>query len=135
MKGQGRWREAAASLREAVRLRPDFAAAFTNLGIVLAEQSEHDQALACYARAGDSPSPRGGVCGRGCSVGRRGELEEAEALFREAIGLIPDSAELWGNHGYFLAELDGSPRDSKATARRSGSGPAPGQSGATTCSS
>ena len=107
LKGQARWGEAEASFREAVRLRPEFAVAFANLGNVLSDVGRHDLALECYARALELNPRLDEAALRPrlpSSAKAHGDLEEAEAIFREAIRLVPDSAELWGNHGYFLAE-------------------------------
>ena len=70
----------------------------------VARTKQRRESRGAFEHSSGAPRLEEALCGRGCLIGRREELEEAESSFREAIRLIPDSAELWGNHGYFLAE-------------------------------
>ncbi len=48
---QRRLEEAAASYRQALRLKPDYAEAHNNLGVVLKELGQLDEAVASYQQA------------------------------------------------------------------------------------
>ena len=48
---EGRWGEAVACFREALRLRPDFPEAHDHLGVALSNQGECSEAIACYREA------------------------------------------------------------------------------------
>src|SRR4051812_40582654 len=49
--GEGKLEEAAASLERSIALRPDFAQAHGNLGVVYADMKKYERALECYRRA------------------------------------------------------------------------------------
>ena len=51
MKEEGEVEEAIASYRKAVEVKPDFADAYLNLGIVLKEEGELVEAIATYRKA------------------------------------------------------------------------------------
>jgi len=48
---QGKLDQAIPTLREAVRLKPDYAQAQHNLGVALAHQGRPDEAVACFRQA------------------------------------------------------------------------------------
>ena len=51
MRQQGKLAEAEASLREALRLRPEYAEAYNNLAIVMMKQERVDEAVGYYRQA------------------------------------------------------------------------------------
>ena len=87
----GRYGEAADRLKESLRLRPDFPAAWQYLGIALAGSGRPDQAAGAHRRAiqlrPDYPEAHNHL---GDALRALGRLGEAENEHREAIRLKPD---------------------------------------------
>src|SRR5208282_3666665 len=97
-------REAAASYRQAVRLRPDLVEAHENLGNVLQELARPEEALACYHEAlRYRPGRAAAHRNLGVALADLGRLAEAQASFERAIQLDPHDAEAHLNHA--LARL------------------------------
>jgi protein O-mannosyl-transferase len=76
----GRFDEAIAECQEALKIKPDFAAAHNNLGAALVENQ----------RGGDG------------AHWQNGDLDEAIAHYRTALQIKPDFAQAWGNLGTAL---------------------------------
>jgi serine/threonine-protein kinase len=92
--------KAIAALREEIRLKPDLAAARSNLGLVLHDQGKLAEAITQFREAirlhpqdAWSRSYLGGV------LREQGKLAEAMAELREAIRLKPDLADAHSNLG------------------------------------
>ena len=96
--------KAVKALREAIRLKPDFAYAHANLGVALMRQGKLDEAIAEDREAlrlrPDDAATRFNL---GTALGRQGKLDEAIAEYREAIRLQPDYAHAHSNLGLVLA--------------------------------
>ena len=94
--------------REAIRLKPDLAAAHYNLGNALAGQGKLDEAIAELRTAirlqPDSPLAHYNLGIALGGQGKRDEANEAIAEYRTAIRLKPDYAEARCNLGYFLQQ-------------------------------
>ena len=90
----GRLEEAAAAARRAVRLAPDSALAYRDLGWLLYRMDSLGQAQAALERA-VALAPRDADSRRalGAVLLRQGRLEEAIAQFRKAVGLAPRDVE------------------------------------------
>ncbi len=104
----GRLAEAEASFARALALRPDYALAAANLGEVQRDQGEVERAertlRAALARQGVSPYRPIVVLLAGL-LRERGALDEAEALYTQAIELSPgESGSQWFNLGWILTE-------------------------------
>src|SRR5207253_10499330 len=93
---EGKLKESAAALREAIRLQPDFAGAHTTLAAVLRQMGD-PSAAATESRLGeqiskDKTSLQGATFNT--NSGKRllqvGDLEGAISQFRSAIKLAPD---------------------------------------------
>ena len=86
----GRIDEAIAELREAIKLKPDYAEAHHNLGVVLAGRGQADEAIAQYEQALAAAR----LCRRtkqlGCRLGARGQLDAAILHFRRALEIQPN---------------------------------------------
>jgi tetratricopeptide (TPR) repeat protein len=88
----GRFAEAAASFRAALRIKPD-AGLVSVLGLTLAQQGEHDKAMqAC--RAAVNAAPRSAVVQyrAGMVYALQGEAEQARAFHEAALGIDPNFA-------------------------------------------
>ncbi len=102
-KARGRWDEAVAEYRTAIRLQPDDAGAHNNLGNALADQGKLDEAVAAYRTAIRlQPDDAGAHHNLGTALEGQGKVDEAVAEFRTAIRLQPDLAEAHSNLGTAL---------------------------------
>ncbi len=95
---------AEARWREALRLRPDFAEAHGNLGIVLDRRGAAAEAETCHRRsiALDPTRPQTHL-NLGVNLAQRKRFDAAEAAYREALRLDPQCAAAWSNLGVLYA--------------------------------
>ncbi|HEX4142092.1 MAG TPA: tetratricopeptide repeat protein [Pirellulales bacterium] len=99
----GRFAEAAAACRKILALRPGIPEMHGNLGIVLAQQGELDQALAQFDQAiALRPNFAEVHNNAGHVLELQGKLDAAAARFEQAIALRPDYAEAHYNLGNVL---------------------------------
>ena len=111
--------EAEALGRRAVALEPQVPTALRILGNILRRAGRHEEARACFVRAGGGNSPHAGVDRDAAVAGDRaggaqhvlgteqlqeGRLDEAEASFREALRLEPTLAVAWDGMARIHAE-------------------------------
>ncbi|MHB8270064.1 tetratricopeptide repeat protein [Bradyrhizobium sp.] len=108
---QGRLDQAASAYREAIALKPGYAEAHFNLGVVLHQKHDLNAAAAAYRRA-ISLTPGTAVIHNnlGTVLKDQNFLDEALAAFENAIELEADYAEAFYNRGTVLqqqAKLEG----------------------------
>ncbi|HJT77893.1 MAG TPA: tetratricopeptide repeat protein, partial [Gemmataceae bacterium] len=97
--------EALVQLREAVRLRPDFAEAHNHLGLALMALNRPAEAAASYREAVRlQPDLAQAHHNLGIALRQQGKHAEAEAACRESLRLKPDSPEGHNNLGLALLE-------------------------------
>jgi tetratricopeptide (TPR) repeat protein len=102
LRGQGKLAEAITAYREAIRLKPDYAVAHSNLGTALRGQGKLAEAIAVYREAIRlKPDFAAAHFSLGVALRDQGKLTEAIAAFREAIRLEPDNA--WAHYNLALA--------------------------------
>ena len=103
---QERHAEAAKSLEEAVRLKPDYVEAWTNLGTACLIGLGAEDALRAFRRAA-ALAPRNASVrfNLGAAYARMKRNAEAAAEFREAARLNPEDGAAWNNLGYALQAL------------------------------
>jgi hypothetical protein len=90
---QGRLEEARQHLERAVRLKPDFAYAWSNLGSALLELDQVDEAIICGQRAiALQPHLAPAYVNLGAAWLRQGLLEKALEAYRWAVNQRPDLA-------------------------------------------
>lgn len=95
---------AEALLREAVRLAPDFAEAYANLGRLLDGRGIADEAEACHRRSiALDPGYARTHMNLGVNLAQRKRFGEAEAAYLESIRLEPASPAAWSNLGVLYA--------------------------------
>jgi len=83
---------------EALRLKPDFAEALNNLGMVLMEQGKISEPMQKYQEAFEiKPNDPRIQNNMGVLLARQGQMEAAIAHFREALRIDPDFAGARGN--------------------------------------
>jgi tetratricopeptide (TPR) repeat protein len=104
---QGKFPEATAELREAIRAEPAYARAHSGLGLALRAQRNVQESIAAYQEAirldRDLIDAHNGLA---VVLANQGKLNDAVAEFREIIRVDPDSAIGYYNLAYALADLD-----------------------------
>src|SRR5262249_15585352 len=100
----GRQDEALAAYDQAVKLKPDFAEAFTNRGYVLHALRRYDEALASYDRAlALKPDDPETLSSRGNTLIELKRISDALASYERALAIAPDHAQAHWNEA--LARL------------------------------
>jgi tetratricopeptide (TPR) repeat protein len=98
--------EALASYDRAIALQPDFARAYSNRGVVLADMQRHEEAVASHDRAiALRPEFAEAHSNRGVVLAALLRHEEALASFDRAIALQPNNAAPHYNRAKLLADL------------------------------
>ena len=91
---RGRYREAAARYRDAIRVEPDYVKAWNNLGIALARLGEDEEAVLAYQEAlnrdPDHASARFNLAN---ALGRLGRTDAAIAHYSELLHRTPDDGD------------------------------------------
>jgi len=101
--GAGRLAEAVAALERLVRVRPDFAAAHSDLGTLLGRLGRGEDAVAAFRRAvALDPGFARAWSNLGNILKDLGQGAEAVAAHRRAVALEPGLAEAWSNLGAAL---------------------------------
>jgi tetratricopeptide (TPR) repeat protein len=101
-----RWEEAAAAYEEALRLRPDYAAAYFNRAFALEKLGRLEEAVAAYDRAlALEPDNAKAHNNRGVALAGLGRLDEALRAYDAAVALDAGEARLYYNRAcaYALA--------------------------------
>ena len=90
---KGQWNAAIASLKEAVRLKPDVALSHALLGLAYSNKGQYDLVIASYKEAIRLKPDYADVhLGLGNAYLKKGQWDDAIASFKEAIRLNPDVA-------------------------------------------
>ena len=112
---------AIASLRQALRLQPDFAAAHERLGIALARQGQLDDATLHFHTALKlQPDSVATHCNLALAYLQQSNAAEAVTYYRRALRLQPRSADIHVNLGNALRAWASSLRPSRAIRRHCG---------------
>lgn len=103
-------RELAAAEREfnqALEIRPDFAEAYNNLGLVLSDLGKRDEAVASFRKAIDlAPEAPEAYNNLGCLYKVRKDFQQAVELFNQAIAKREDYALAYFNLGLAYEETE-----------------------------
>ncbi len=100
----GRLDEAIAHHRKALEIRPDFAGARNNLGLLLARLGRLDEAITEYRKALEiNPDYVKARNNLGNALVGRGQIDEAIAEYRKVLEIDPDYFEAHNNLGNIMA--------------------------------
>ena len=95
-----------ACYNKAIKLKPDYAEAYSNRGIALQDLKRLDEALASYDKAiALKPGFAEAYYNRGNTLQDLKRLDEALASYDKAIALKPNYAEAYSNRGNTLKDL------------------------------
>jgi Tfp pilus assembly protein PilF len=101
---QGRFAEAAANLQEVVRLRPQFAEMYNDLGVAFAQQGKAEEAVTSFLQVLQlKPDYAEAHNNLGIVLAQQGKLDEAISHYSQALRLRPDYAEAHNNLGIVFA--------------------------------
>ena len=102
----GRTKEALSYFDKALKLLPNFDAAWLNKGVVLAKAGRDEEALACYAKAiKGNPHSADAWYNAGLAHQNRGSLDEALQSYERALALSPRYEAAWLNKGVILRRM------------------------------
>jgi Flp pilus assembly protein TadD len=121
---QGKMEEAIASYREAVRLKPDFPEALTNLGLTLSLEEYHKEAAEVCGRAVElKPDSAQAHANLGRVLLQQFRPQDAEKEFRKALELQPGDAMTMCQLGLALQNQGRLPEALEELRRGAGQGP------------
>jgi tetratricopeptide (TPR) repeat protein len=105
--GEGKPAQAAEFLNDAVRLDPEAAAMYLNLGVALAQLRRLDDAIRAFRSTVDlDASSALGCANLGLAYVQSARYAEAAAVLEQAARLDPNSADIQNHLGIALAQLD-----------------------------
>ena len=92
--------------KRAIELKPDFAEAYNNLGILYADQDKIAEAIQCFEQAiKQRPGYARAYNNLGNSLRTAGRLVDAAAALAQAVALQPDYDYAYHNYGIVLKDL------------------------------
>ena len=104
---QNKREKALSAYNEAIRLKPDFAEAYTNRGAAYVNLGKYAEAIADFDEAIRlKPDFAEAYFNRGVAKGKLGKYREAIGDYNEAIRLKPDFAEAYTNRGAAYVNLE-----------------------------
>ena len=102
----GKFDNAVSFFREALRIKPDFAEGWNNLGSSFQLKKQLDEAVGCYRKALKiQPNYVEAIYNMGNVFLEKGELDEAIGFYREALKLKPDYVDAYNNMGNAQQDL------------------------------
>ena len=102
----GKLNEAMEAYTKAISIKPDYAEAYLNMGIVLKEQRKLNEAMEAYTKAiSIKPDFAEAYNSMGNTLKEQGKLKEAIKAYNKALSIKPDYAEAYYNMGVTLQDL------------------------------
>lgn len=103
---QGKLDEAIIALKESVRIKPDGSAAYTELGQALAAHEDPNAAIAAFRKSIElKPTPpQSAYASLGTLLTREGRIDEALAVRRQHIQLVPNGTNPQNGLGWILCD-------------------------------
>ena len=100
------YNKAIESLDKAIEIKPDYAGAWYNKGIVLGKLKHPDEALKAFDKAIEiTPNYTDAWYNKGVALGELGRYKEALKAYDKAIKIKPNYANAWHNKGVVLIYL------------------------------
>ena len=101
----GRQDEASREFQEAVRLKPDFAEAWGNLGQTYDNKGQFDEAIVCYRKAVEIQPTNGWLLNNlGCALFQEGRFDDGFVQLQKVLEIEPDDATCNNNLGYYFTK-------------------------------
>ena len=102
---QDKLNEAITVFQNLLKLKPDHAEAWYEMGNALAQQGKLDEALIAYRKQVEVKPDHPDVWfGIGYALAQQGKLDEAVAAYRKQVKINPDNKGAWNNMGNVLAK-------------------------------
>jgi predicted O-linked N-acetylglucosamine transferase (SPINDLY family) len=97
--------ESIEACQQAIRLQPDYADAYSNLGVALQEQGRLEESIEAYHQAIHIQLDHADAYNNlGLALQEQGRLEESIEAYHQAIHIRPDYADAYSNLGIALQE-------------------------------
>ena len=94
-------------LQQAIRLKPDYAKAYYNLGVAFTRQDRLEEAIGCYQQCLRlQPDSAEAYCSCGAALEQQNKLDDAIHCYRQALKFKPQYAEALNNLGLVLERQD-----------------------------
>ncbi len=91
--------------QKAIELKPDYATAFSNMGIAFSDKGDKDKALECYQKAIElKPDYADAFNNMGTAFSYKGDKDKAIEYYQKAIELKPDDATAFDNMGIAFSD-------------------------------
>jgi hypothetical protein len=105
LKAKGYLGAAIDNYKQAIKIKPDYAKAYNNMGVSLNEKGDLDAAIDSYKQALTyKPDYAEAYNNMGVSLNEKGDLDAAIDSYKQAIKIKPDYAEAYYNMGVSLQE-------------------------------
>lgn len=102
---EGNLQQAEHICREILKVRPDIAEVYCNLGLILNQKNEIDEAITCYQKALQcNPNLFEAYKNLGIILQIKGHFDEAMNCYQSALQVNPDDADISFNLGIILNE-------------------------------
>jgi tetratricopeptide (TPR) repeat protein len=99
--------EAVEAYKTTIALKPDFAEAYSNMGVALRNQGKLDEAIEAYRKAISlRPNDADTYFNLGIVLKDQGKFAEAVEAYKKSISLKPDNAKVYNNLGVVLQAQD-----------------------------
>jgi tetratricopeptide (TPR) repeat protein len=93
----------AQAFKDAIKLRPDFSAAYARLGDIYNYQNQNERALEMYRKALQiNPHESRAYCGGGFVYGKLGQFDRAVEIFDRGLAIDPKDVEMLCRKGIML---------------------------------
>jgi len=105
LKDKGDSEAAIASYQKALKIKPDYTEAYSNMGVALKDKGDLETAIDCYKKALKiKPDYSDAYYNMGIALKLKGDLEAAIDCYKKALKIKPDYAEAYANMGIILSE-------------------------------
>ena len=97
--------EAIDAYKKSISLKPDYAEAYSNMGVALQDQGKLDEAIDAYKKSISlKPDYADAYYNMGNALKDQGKLDQAITIYNKALSLKPDNAKAYSNMGVALQD-------------------------------